>query len=492
MDLPPSIAPFAACRRILRVFGRRDHVVFEIFVRHELRGRLQCPADALGLPGDACVAAEASLEHSSLPTYIVASLASGFGASDAAVDPVWLLLDRPAGFLPQLPWEQLLQERLKAPILRLPHLSVPSYAPRTSMDVAVCFSLADESGDTPALALSVLETISARAAASVRVYVFAAPVVADTLERERGRFKFTELTIYRLPDSSPLAPEGAGVSNPWLLWMLQVLAPRAVDCVQFVTHCVQIEEQGRLEFAPFTGEGGHIPLRANAREVATFLERAGAWAAAFISPPSNRSAVGMRMLLDQVAWLRPGELYLVTIRKPPPSADFLALAAANRFVLGPDLTAVPKWPQVVALRHPATLQSSSFALVRDTVAKLPGAVRLTEWMGATTIADAFHQALASDSLQALLNEATLATRFGAVFSSRGTTPVKIAAAQRALERVLAQISDPLEQQAIRVAAKKTLEDAVERFSLKAADVDASAIVKGLDGIVNWWTTWRAR
>jgi hypothetical protein len=490
MDLPPTLTAFASCRRILRVVTQREQVVCEAFVSGKLRARLVSDVATLGLPPLESDGVELSRRDAAVPSYVLNTLASGLVASDAAPDPVWLALDRPAGSLPMLPWERDLAPALKAPVLRLPHLPVSPYAARASLDLAVCFGCPDDSTDMLAAATSVLQAVPYDAASRVRVYVFARPLVAAHLEQQRPLFRFAELNIHaaeRLPASSP---ESSDVSNPWLVWMRSVLGATAVDCVQFVTHCVQIEEQGKLAFASLNGPSPTTDFRANAREVAAFLERAGAWSAAFVSPPSNTSDVGMRMLQDQIAWLRPASLYVVTLQSPD---DVAALEAANRFVLGPDITTVPNRPQQLSmLCHPAALQSVSTTAIGAAFAMLPGVVGLARLLGSNPITQVAIQATATAALKSLLNDTTLTARLAGALKSRDITPAHIASTQRAFERVLAQLSDPLEQEAIRAAAIKTLKDTAERFSVLASAHDTTVLQQGLDGITKWLATWRAR
>ena len=111
--------------------------------------------------------------------------------------------------------------------------------------------------------------------------------------------------------------------------------------------------------------------------------------------------------------------------------------AANRFVLGPDVTRVPNRPQQLSvLCHPAALHSFSAATIDAALAMLPGAVGLASLLGSNPIAQALIRATATAAMKSLLNETTLTTRLANALKSRSITPAHIASTQRALERVL--------------------------------------------------------
>ena len=136
------------------------------------------------------------------------------------------------------------------------------FTPRASLDVAVCFGCPDESEQSLATVPSILEAIPHDAAPAVRVYVFARPAVASHLEKARSRLKFADLKIYSAPSALPDPVDALNVSNPWLVWMLRALDATAVNCVQFITHCVQVEEQGKFAFAPLARRSGAARERA--------------------------------------------------------------------------------------------------------------------------------------------------------------------------------------------------------------------------------------
>ena len=223
--------------------------------------------------------------------------------------------------------------------------------------------------------------------------------------------------------------------------------------------------------------------------MAAFLERAGAWSADLISPPSNVSDAGMRMLQDQVAWLRPGPLYLVTVRSPD---DLPALAAANRFVLGPrsrrsrERRTCPSYvTRPCCSRRCSPRSTPSSRSCRERCACRSGPVRPASRgrFTARSPGTAFRLFSAKPPWQDGSNALT----------SRSVTPRKVAAVPRALERVLAQLNDPLEQQAIRTTAKQALDETAERFARAAPSSDEALSVRDRrGGIVSRWSAWRGR
>src|SRR5215469_3097975 len=100
-------------------------------------------------------------------------------------------------------------------------------------------------------------------------------------------------------------------------------------------------------------------LKANAREIGAFLDASGAWCLSLISPPSNRSDAGMRMLQDQIAWVRPGPISLFDWNEDPTG---YGLQLANRFLLERADVAPPSSAGLTLLCHPEGATPSSWVL----------------------------------------------------------------------------------------------------------------------------------
>ncbi len=270
--------------------------------------------------------------------------------------PLWLLLERPAGYLRLVPWEQLL-ERLGVPILRLPDLetAAPRESPAT-LDVILCGSgpIAKESFGIGECLERLASRIREGAPRRTLLHVFTDQAAHSGL-RERlaaaGALGdavrlYDPVTAgrYAVPDPALRIEEPLeALENPWLLWMRDSLGGRSVDVVHFLTHGYLAGERGALALAesPLRNEDRRQARFVGAGQLSAFLTQVGAWSAAFSSPEYNYSEMGLRLLADAVAQARPGPVLHHEMRLDPECA---ALARAYRFLYGAagtDLAAVP-------------------------------------------------------------------------------------------------------------------------------------------------------
>jgi hypothetical protein len=102
------------------------------------------------------------------------------------------------------------------------------------------------------------------------------------------------------------------LDSPWLNWMADSLPGRAIGVVHFLCHGYFSAEQGALAFAesPLRNSDANWARFVGARQINTFLDRVGASAVAFTSPPRNYSVLGLRLLVSQLASLRPGPTFM--------------------------------------------------------------------------------------------------------------------------------------------------------------------------------------
>jgi hypothetical protein len=369
-------------------------------------------------------------ERFGLPEYLTAGIRGAVEETEPSMAPLWLRFSAPVGILPVAPWERLLQPVLGVPILRLPyHAIMPPPATTHSLNTVVCFSSpkAKHPLSPNAIAEQFLRQVPADLAPYTAFHLFADEEVQPLLQGIQKEFgNQYDIRVYE-PKEAPTAvsgqappnspPIGRPLLNPWLIWMRNSLAGRSADLVHFLCHCYLNGEDGALALAksPMQNPGTEASFVA-APELAEFLNQTGAWSIAFTSPPSNYSLVGMRMLQDQVARLRPGPCLLHDMVQPDASEG---LGQAYRFLY------VRGW------QPPPN--SSSISLYCHPYREM----------------ERIHADSASESL---LNEYTLAGRLGDLLQSPDA-PAWISTSQRVLEQNVSRFeADPVSDQEAAISA----------------------------------------
>ena len=303
----------------------------------------------------------------SFPADILGQIGQAIAASGYQGRPLWLHLAKPLGYLNLVPWEQLLQPALDLPILRLPDfLANP---PRESLDrfeVALCGSMpAAKSQFTAADHLIritglLLETVSRR----TTVHIFSDAELYDELKHRVQDNGFANVQVHNPALAAAfgsadrqygLSQTPGRVQNPWLLWMRDALSGRGVDMVQFLAHGYLSRDSGALALAesPVQNLDRRIARFVDAPELLAFLTQTGAWCAAFSSPEQNYSEMGLRLLADTVAQLRPGPVLHHEIRLDYNGA---ALADAYRFLFGQGEHPPPKSLGLLMYCHPSLFE----------------------------------------------------------------------------------------------------------------------------------------
>jgi hypothetical protein len=298
-----------------------------------------------------------------LPDYLLHGLASVLRDSESAADPLWIRFSAPSGLLPIVPWERLLQPHLGVPILRLPYHPILPPAPQRSLDSVICFSSpkSQHSVSAEAIADAFIRQIPADLAAYTTFHLFAdaevQPVLHDVKKDFGAKFDINIYDPAGAPDAISAVKGRKGskpagnIQNPWLIWMRDALRGRSADIVHFLCHCYLNRQDGALALAesPASSAADDRGTLVFAAEIVDFLDAIGAWSVAFTSPPSNYSAVGMRMLQDQVARLRPGPCLLHDMTQPGAGEG---LAATYRFLYVRSWQPPPNSPTVSLYCHP--------------------------------------------------------------------------------------------------------------------------------------------
>jgi hypothetical protein len=346
------------------------------------------------------------------PPDILNEVNEAIASSEYQERPLWLHLAKPIGYLNLVPWEQLLQPALGIPMLRLPDFiaNPPRESPH-KFEVALCGSApAAKSEFTVADHLTgIAELLLATVPRRTTVHIFADIEFFDELVARIAQRQLSNVIVHDPASSAGLdAPDrqyalsdpSGRVQNPWLVWMRDALGGRSIDMVQFLTHGYMLRDSGALALAesPLQNQDRDFSRFVDAAELLAFLTQSGAWSAAFSSPEQNYSEMGLRLLADTIAQMRPGPVLHHETRLDPQRE---ALAEAYRFLFGRSHAAPPSSPSLFTYCHPSlithdelTVKSMNFrsrsvpsappATAEDSIsAAYAGAEFVPSWIGSS-------------------------------------------------------------------------------------------------------------
>jgi hypothetical protein len=315
-----------------------------------------------------------------MPPEVVPALADQIGS----VNALWLEIPAPHGYLRLVPWEQLLAP-LGVPVLRLPYFALrPGNVGGSTREIAVVASTPQAKewfplhvliGRYVGLVQNVLDEALGTAAL---IHVFADRSWNDLLREtfsgradvvvhdQAGAAKFARPTRTRAVGT------GNKVSNPWLRWVLEKLAGRAVDAVQFICHGYYAGGRGAIALAvsPIDDDDPDISRFIGAPELATFLTTAGAWAVGLTGPRGNFSPVGLLELADRLASTRPIHVLAHDSELDPELHDleqaYPAMLAAEPLPHAPRIGNGALWvhPNLVGEARPSPIQAPASAAAR--------------------------------------------------------------------------------------------------------------------------------
>jgi hypothetical protein len=381
-------------------------------VRFELRGRAKrqlrlvhdwlCSAEEIGLP-ERLNRSESLYQgyNFHFPDRVLDGLKAVLADSEYNDLPLWLHLAKPLGYLNLVPWEQLLGPELGMPLLRLPDfLAKPPRESLNSLDVILCTSLpvAKESFMAIEHLGRMAEHISAIGPPNTTIHVFTDQEIHK--EVARGFATLPKVRVYDPTEARSLPTVAATkrvldrpgrIDNPWLVWMRNALQGRSVDVAHFLAHGYLSRDQGALAFAesPMQNVDSRIARFVGATELLTFLTQIGAWVAAFSSPEHNYSEMGLRLLADSIAQMRPGPVLHHELRL---DRDCASMADAYRFLFGRGSAKPPSSPAQFIYCHPSRLEPQPPIAVpvfkgiktTDTVTRLyEGDKNVPAWIAAT-------------------------------------------------------------------------------------------------------------
>jgi hypothetical protein len=396
---------------------------------------LTAPAHELGLPleMDSQASGDWDLNESAfrLPDYLRGALKSAVSATEPEGQPVWITLVPPLGLLAAVPWERLLHPVVGVPVLRLPCHSISPRPPQREFDSVICFSSPVSQPEVERELIDLfLAQVPLGLVRQTTLHLFAdASVHQDLLALKLRYGSEFHIEVYDPPPQSELQGR-----LPWLKWIEKRLAGRSADVVHFLSHCYRIREQAALALAesPSRNDNKAAASLIFAPDLVEFLDAVGSWSVAFSSPPSNVSAAGMRMLIDQVARIRPGPIFLHDMTHPH-AREGLAATYGYLYGDGPP----PDTGAVTLFTHPQRCA--------------PG--RHTD-----------------ETSERLLHEFTLVGHLGDRVASAGQ-PAWLVSSQRVLEATAGEVAASVEQDA--ESGKKRARDLVLRALAEAANAPDS-------------------
>jgi hypothetical protein len=280
-------------------------------------------------------------------------------------DSLWLELAEPAGYLPLLPWEEMLRPVTRVPILRLsPHV-VQALSPDRELSVVLCLSMPSSTWTpTPKQLASLMSAIRGALPEHSTLHVFADDVCQPLTGVARGQIstddsKGRAIKLYDLPRvGSDKGPR----EESWKAWVAESLEGSAADILHTMMPARPYADQARLVISHDPWPSAECskdsvvgrPLRyVTPLELSTALTQLGAWAAVFSTPTRGswlaEARLGLRLLADQIGRLRPG---VVAVHDFEADTDGKALAETYAFIIGQPSTPASTSPAVAVYCHP--------------------------------------------------------------------------------------------------------------------------------------------
>jgi hypothetical protein len=347
-----------------------------------------------------------------LPREMLSDLGQWFESETDGTRPLWVHLVKPYGGLRLVPWERLLLEALRAPVLMLPDFIFPApLEAKDVLDVAICGSAPlghEEHWVVRALAQSVAGIVRA-APRRLRIHVFTDRDIAARLPGEPSwpqgdpqaeivvhDSAGAEKYAYEDPSSRLLDTTGT-LRSPWLLWMREAMRNHPIDVMHFVCHGYMTRERGAMLFAQSPAERTDRFLSGpvGAMELQTFLTQIGAWSTVFTAVYDNYSDPGLRAMGDDIAQSRPGPLMMVWGTVDP---ELTAMADGYRFLYAPEPEQPPRHPSLFIYCQPSRVRSTTPRAVEKGVGREAAGFAFSRNMMQTQVAES---ALETSPLEAL-------------------------------------------------------------------------------------------
>ncbi len=237
-------------------------------------------------------------------------------------EPLWLELHRGSSQLAFAPWEELLFPAVAGPILRLPSFVVPPrFLEGDRLSVAICASSprAKTPFEVAPYVTDLVRTIQGCGVPGTDIHVFADDEAATRLRNTLGPshgphavslYDAGGAETFGLGASDRESLEDSAIRSPWLRWMLGVLRDQPIDAVHFACPGYFSDNRGALALARSPGlntdrSWSHF---VGGPELCAFLNQIGALSLGLSAPTDSAANLGLRLLVDELAQLRPGPI----------------------------------------------------------------------------------------------------------------------------------------------------------------------------------------
>lgn len=249
-----------------------------------------------------------------LPAELPDSLAEAVAATGAsAPEPLWLHLVKPYGMLGIAGWEQALTATLNRPVFRLPDFLA---RPCEFEDVLECAILWDhplDAVDPAMLDAAIAAWLDGSRRATVRLHVLA----TDPPVRERlaTRWRDRADAVIVCPPDQTLEPAMPGDAIAPFAWIERATQGITLDVLQLAAAA---ELGPAASTLMLRGDAPDRPLPcAGVAELATLLNRLGAWCTVISGLPASAGEPALRHFGDALAQARPGPVLYHALAAAP-------------------------------------------------------------------------------------------------------------------------------------------------------------------------------
>lgn len=238
-----------------------------------------------------------------LPTALPDTLAEAIAAADpTGAEPLWLHLVKPYGLLGIVLWEQALTATTGRPVFRLPDFLAKSSEFEEALDCAILWDHRDGTVDDRALDAAITAWLEGSRRAAVCVHVLATDRVVQQRLAVRWRNHAGSVIVHAAEsvDALPVSSNRIAAFE----WTERATKGITLDVLQVAAAAERGDNAATLVLG---GPGPGLPLcSASVADLATLLNRLGAWCTVVSGVPGAASEPALRYFADALAQARPG------------------------------------------------------------------------------------------------------------------------------------------------------------------------------------------
>ncbi|WP_370311104.1 hypothetical protein [Sagittula sp.] len=254
-------------------------------------------------------------------------------------EALWVQLAYGAETLGAYPWEEVFSDTCGRAILRVPNFVRPGYTPASDRPIAICGATPRAKGieDWGDALLDLLDSLPVFENRDIVLFhgddMVPDPVRdLDRLGESYPHFRFLRAALpvaAEAPARARTIPQSSEVSNPWLTWMAAALGPEGAHAVHFLCPGYASNTHGALALpeSPLFDRDAQWSRFVGAQELARFCDTIGAQLVTLTALGGPQWSTGLRLLLNELSWRRPGPVLLnLRQRDHQLAAAFHALA----------------------------------------------------------------------------------------------------------------------------------------------------------------------